>query len=226
MNNKFITCFWDGPSVTQKRIKLCQDFVNRYPNVTLLINGNVNIVSDNYIKYNFDTNDFGTQFLMINQYLSEYGPSLDSLTLLDSDIILEPLFFYKIIKKHETLEQLPTLLSYKNSYELFNGRILNTIVRSKISDGTRGHTGFVLSFNKLLLKELVFETCYTFGGYDYILTNGLLKKTQDYKDSLMVKRSLEKLSEINAFCDYVDTDIIHNEHGPKSERMTPWHRYA
>jgi hypothetical protein len=212
MTHYFVTCFWGSDPL---RIKLCQEFCNRYPQVHLLQNGNF-IKSKSTTIYNLKE---GFQdYRMINEFLK--GKEVKSLTLIDSDLILKEDFFIKFIEKHDNFkENVPYFLTYRQNYQL-NEKIVSTCC-SKIYSfkncGTEGHTGYVLSFNKFFLDNYKFNEKFIYGGYDYFLVCSILGKCMEQFQNEYKKVPKTKY-------DYVKTDVIHNFHGISTP--TPWSKYS
>ena len=124
--NFFISCFWGQDPL---RTKLCIEFSNRYPNIIILQN-QVNIGVKNTLIYNYKNDGF-VDYKMINEFIKTHD--VKTLTLIDSDLILEPLFFYKILNKHRSIDE-SCMITIKNSYELVNGSIIDIVIKSMVSN--------------------------------------------------------------------------------------------
>lgn len=221
----FLACYWGNDPL---RRSLCQDFCNRYPIVHLLQRDN-QIRSVNTTVYEVTNDDLseGTfiDYKMINRWLkvmSKGKRKIRSLTLLDTDLLLDPNIFKSIIEKHEAYkDKNPYFLSYKKGYELVDGRLYegpNSMIYNRIRGIEGGHTGFMLSFNNHFLDAYNFSEKFIYGGYDFFLTCAILGKCMNqFKDEFFKVPISDN--------HYIDTNIIHNYHGSKLDRMTPWDRY-
>lgn len=211
--NLFVSCFFGQ---NQERTKLCQEFVDKYPNVTLLQNG-INIKTNNTVIYNFDEIGF-IDYKMINAFLRTQK-DFKSLTIIDSDLILPNNFFESINHPINFL----SFLTYRSNFHLMNGilykgsnsKIYNTINKF---NNNQGHTGYILSFNKKFLENYQFPERFL-SGYDYFLTCALLGKCiEGFEDQY---KRIPK----NTIINYIECDVIHNYHTPR-ENIPSWEQIA
>ena len=77
----FVTCFWGYDPL---RIKLCQQFCNRYPMVHLLQNDNI-IETYNCTNFKIEKEGF-IDYIMINEFIKK-TEGIKSLTIIDLSLI-------------------------------------------------------------------------------------------------------------------------------------------
>ena len=213
MSDVFVTCFWCTDPL---RARYAQEFVNRHPNVTLLTNNDL-IKTENKVVYDFPDTGF-IDYKMINEFIK--GKDINTLTLMDSDIIVEPTFFSKMIQKHK--ESKAGLITIDTSHQFYNGEIFDK-VESLIKNGRYGRTGYVLSFKKKVL-EIGLSDKFIHGGYDYLLTCSVInKQDQAFKKGNLLKE-FKKFQSLGG--DYINSTVFHQCHSIRDNQITPWHFYV
>jgi hypothetical protein len=216
------------------RTKLTKEFCDRYPQVHL-----IELAFDNkpFVINATNTTQIRTTFtgFVNNKYINDYILSnyenLASLTFIDSDLILFPDFFEKVIRKVNEYNDIPLFLQpFAVTHELKNDTLYDTMYSSsKVYTGTnkfefKSHTGYIYTFNKALIdnfgslpESLVLGSWDTFmwlaltGNIEIInflmpnesIRHRILDFAQDVQDTKI---------------DFIDELVIHCYHGPKSKR--------
>ena len=223
MNHVFVTCFWNSTNdpYIHIRQKLCQEFVDRYPNVVLLQNGNL-IKSNNCVNFNVKQEGF-IDYIMINSFIKTIK-NLKSLTLIDSDLILSSDFFKLIEKCHDKFNiDFPHFVTFRSSSELIDNKVRqgpSSKIYNIMNDiSPNGHTGFVLSFNKKFIDNYKFPETFIHGGFDYFLVNAVLGKCM--KQFIVKFKAVPK-----CVYEYIESDVLHQYHGPGELRKTNWNLYS
>jgi hypothetical protein len=214
----FISCFWGFDPL---RTALAQKFADEYPQVHILQVGH-SIRSNNTTHFDFPIEQgHFYDYKMINVYLRDR--IYDSVTLIDSDLILPISFFDKIINKHIGIMK-PQFLTYKYSLELKDDELTqgpNSMVYNFKQHGVPyGKTGYILSFNRPFMDNYgSFPESFYLGGFDYFITRALYKKILvGFEDEY---NRVPKGVLVNI----IDVVPIHNYHGPVQDRMTKWDLY-
>lgn len=217
----FICTYFNGHNYSIRR-RLTQEFCDRYPNIHLIQvaygDQPFEIESKNTTRIRIQKFEGFVIWKLVNEYLRA-NPDVKSLTLVDSDLILEPLFFVKVGELQDSNITEPTVIhGFRDSYELIKGQ-LHKGPRSMVANGNgKGHTGFILSFNKAFLNSYKFPESFVLGGFDYYLITCLVNK----------KCIISQLEHLPLPCGkliHLETDIIHCCHGKKTDRLTPWKLY-
>ncbi len=203
----YISChFGNNPH----RALLTEEFSKRYPWVTILRNDKT----------------YFCDYELINEYIRKNRKNIDTLVLIDGDLILEEDFRQKI----NIPQDYPTVLQgYKISREVHKNKIFGQVVNSYMYDNKQGHSGYIWIYNRKALSIIQqFPEFFIYGGFDWILALCLTDQdptmwlgSKSYKEEITEFKKKVKHFRVG----YVDTKVLHNFHGSKLERKTPWELY-
>lgn len=207
----FVSCYFYDKVENLTRKKLKNEFMERYPWVTLLIN---------------DTSFKFIDYKMINEFI-KHKTDIETLTLIDSDLILPDNFRETVTSSnYDITHNCGTLI------EMFNGNELYRI--GGIRKDREGFSGCSFTWSKKFLESIDYKFPENFhlGGFDYLMAKICIQKKE--------KTYFKKLLGNNFYCENLedfydgvvdlnagtnDLTIVHNYHGPRSERLTNWKYY-
>ncbi len=220
MTHLFISVVWGQDPV---RIAYAKKLIEIYPFIYLLQN-RTNIESTCGMNFNYEikNNEF-IDYLMINEFLKTLN-DFESLTYIDSDLLLSSDFFSEIIKRHEAFKakkpKKPYFLTYRKCFLIKRGLIdtcMNSMVYNRKLGIEGGATGRIMSWNKAFIDNYHFKN-FKYGGADFFLTNAILGKCMSiFEDEYFKVPKTEY--------DYVDCDVVHQEHEERENKVTPWEKY-
>ena len=218
-----------------RREQLAKEFVERYPKVIILevAYGDTpyKINAPFTIKYRYPRFNGFLNNLLINDF-ARTRDDIESLTVIDCDLILQPYFFETVKLVVEAHGDKPTFIQPFSKAEELS---LNPMVKvPPMVSSSRAHhdhqpftsllhTGYIYTYNKAAI-DLLFPLpeCFILGAYDTFLHLALHHNKSAF-DELMPK-SLK--DEMIAFYDkvqklefdYMTGTVYHNAHGNKQRR--------
>ncbi len=219
MKHRYVACYFYDQEENPIRKKLKDEFVERYPWVTLL---------ESRGKPGF------VDYQLINQYLQTVDKdSLESLSIIDADVILEDNFRALIEKAIE--ENYDVIHGCNESWEALDGKVLSFSKVPSMTRDAQGHTGYCWTFSKRFLEVIgyTFPTGFVLGGFDYLLALIFIKEYPKsmleqilgpvYKDLLSEFFGLSRQKILKSTT--LEHKIIHNFHGSKLNRQTDFSKY-
>lgn len=216
----YLCTYWN-PLNDPLRERLCQEFCDRYPWVTLLQVGN-DILSSNTINYDSVSVGF-VDYVLINKYLEEY--EVDDLVVIDTDLILHRDFRSLISNK---LKDHDFVHGFNHAFQI-KDEITEYFAPSFYTRGY-GHTGYIQGFSHEFLKRINFKFIDKFllGGFDYVLAQMVVGKSIEWCKPFKFYQELLTFNENIRGVKYsvLDHFVIHYYHGDPSERLTLFSKYS
>ncbi len=212
------------------RTKLTKEFIERYPIVHLIeiAFGNkpfvINHSNTTQVRKKYP--GFYT-YQVINEFIRSHN-NIKSLTILDSDLLVNSDFFESICYKLCDYIDIPVAIhGFSYATNVYKDNKITDIpiismVKNYLENGIiNGHTGYSWTFNDKFIELLgsdLFPECFIIGGFDYILALSLLSQynklsnlINNQKIKCIISTFYEsiKSSEI----DYINLPIKHYYHG-------------
>ena len=233
----FVTCYFNYCGY-ESRERLTREFVARYPNVFLIevAYGDKPFVINHTKTKQVRMRDF-TGFItneLVNDYIRENRKSIESLTILDSDLDLGKNFFENVEIHQADHISIPTFSQpfsrtrdlHKNSVGKTYSSMCKHFYDTK-EYGQECHTGYCHTYNRALLDLIGYlPTSLVLGGFDFLLFLCLLRKKEwlfsvlETIDNDHVSREMlclyDRLENVNV--EYVAGEILHHFHGYKAKR--------
>lgn len=212
----YISCYFYDQEEHPMRLKLKEEFRERYPWVTIL---------ERKGRPGFQ------DYSMINDFLEyEDKSNIESITLIDSDLFLQDNFRTlveaEIEKGHDIIHGSNVACEYNG------GKKFDEM--NSMTPETQGYSGFIWTFSKKFLERInyTFPDGFTAGGLDYLFALLFIKQREE--------STFIDLLGINAygymFCQFfnktkgmkaitLNHSVIHCWHGPRSQRLTEFKFY-
>ncbi len=222
MSHHYVSTYFYHTTENPIRKKLKDEFMERYPWVTLLeLHGEPGFVD----------------YLLINAYIRQIQKSsknIDSLTIIDCDIILQDNF--KLLVEKSIEDGFDVVHGFSEAFEALDNKIIPNSKVPAISHSKSGHSGFVWTFSRKFLSIINYEfpDKFSVGGADYIFACIFIKR---YNSKEMYKYLLGNAFEplMGKFYDQIKNaevsvttlnhTVIHNYHGSKLNRLTDFRKY-
>lgn len=224
------------------RFKLTTEFLERYPNVHCIevAYGVAPFVIEHENKscVRFEQFTGFPVYKVLNAYIRQHLERMESITLLDSDLILPQGFFKSVEDKLESCSDVPTFiqpfeLAFDNSPDtkvIFIPRVGAACSRSV----NNSHTGYIYTWNRKFIDKLgirLFPECMVYGGFDHMFYLCLFGDEDSVKTTIpnqhITKEWIDFMGRIKGCSyDYMDGVIHHEYHGDKINRyQNRWVRY-
>jgi len=228
MNHKFISIYYNFCEYESKT-RLTKEFMKRYPDVHLI---ELAFGNKPFVINAKNTTQIRTEFkgFINNEIINQFLSGADSLTFIDSDLILFPNFFEKVIEKVNEYKDVPLFLQPFSTVQYLSNDPKEYCV-PKMSAAKKyslvhfnGHTGHIYTYNKVFIDQFKkLPTGLLLGGFDTFLwmclrddstgINKLMKNEGILKEILLFKESCEGVK-----IDYIEGHISHCFHGNKNKR--------
>lgn len=224
------------------RFKLTTEFLERYPNVHCIevAYGVAPFVieRENTSRVRFEHFTGFPVYKVLNAYIRQNIEEMESITLLDSDLILPQDFFESVEDKLSDCVDVPTFiqpfeLAFDNSPDskvIFIPRVGAACSKSV----NNSHTGYIYTWNRKFIDKLgvcLFPESMVYGGFDhlfYLCLFGELEVIESIIPNKLITDEWVRFYRRVYGCkyDYINFMIYHEYHGEKSNRYTDrWERY-
>lgn len=230
----FVTCYFNFYKFVHKE-NLCINFCNKHNNVILLMPNRGDLINNSQVpnthivavKTPENLTGAHLQFYLLNKFVAGLK-SYRSVTLLDSDLILESDYFEKVTEKVKSLSGPYIIHGFDTcedeTYFDANGtQHINVPMKSIIKQKGYGHSGLSWVFTKEAFDILgKLPTVFIIGGQDYILALCLLQDDRvlelinNNKYKKVIKLLFSKCKKIKT--GFIHSNIMHKYHGPKDLR--------
>jgi hypothetical protein len=235
MDHHFISVYYNYCEY-DSRTKLTKEFCLRYPQVHLI---ELAFDSKPFVINTPNSTQIRTTFTgfvnnkYINEYIKYHYTNLTSLTFIDSDLILYPDFFLKVIKKVEEYpKDKPLFLQpFGATYELRDKNLVSDYLEStaKVVQNSgnfdfKSHTGYIYTFNKALIDNFgTLPESLLLGSWDTFMW---LSLSQEIKKIICLMPNFKIRRQILDFAqdvegtniDYINEIVVHCYHGDKANR--------
>jgi hypothetical protein len=218
------------------RTKLTKEFCRRYPQVHLIELAFddkpfvINAPNSTQIRTTF-TGFVNNKY--INEYIKHHYANLASLTFIDSDLILFPDFFLKVIRKVEEypIDKPLFLQPFGATYELKDEKLVSgylesaaKVVKNSEKFDFKSHTGYIYTFNKALIDNFgTLPESLLLGSWDTFMWLGLTQETKKISNLMpnlkIRKQILDFVQDVEGSnIDYINEIVVHCYHGDKANR--------
>lgn len=222
MVHYFITCYHNICGY-EKRKKLTKEFLERYPQVTLI----EEVYEENNFKSIFNHKDtFKTRTeeigfinnIQINKFIEEVWEDLESLTFIDSDVILYEDFFDKVVEKLDIYDETSLFIQPFSTLEIIydnKNKVSKHYEGAIYKKSTNFHTGLIYTYNRHFLETIdkKFPEFLLLGSYDTFLYNCLFEDEEALDNYLNNFNEAEQIELVSFYLKLQGTITEHiNEH--------------
>lgn len=224
------------------RFKLTTEFLERYPNVHCIEvaygDRPFEINHPNTTQHRFEHFGGFPVYKVLNQYIKANLETLESITLLDSDLILPEGFFSHLEVKLDSHSHHPAFIQpFELAIDNYPTPAVIYVPRlgAAAGRGVEGcHTGYLYTFNRKLVDKLghkLFPEVMVFGGFDHLFYLCLFGDKEKVKNTIPNQQVTEEWIDFmgrikGCSYDYMNGVIHHEYHGDKMNRyQNRWKRY-
>lgn len=220
----FVSCYFNDK-------KGAQEFFDKYQNVVCLeaYEKAPVIVCEKHFTMKVDGIGFHTNKL-VNAFIAKHFDSLESITIIDCDLLLTNHFFKSMTLKLNGYKEPVFIQGFSTSNDLVpgcvcavnNGMVYNNYLKR---EGGNVHTGYILAFNRAFLSKIDFHLpeYLVLGGFDWVLMLCIFKRRDELAkliDNIDITCQLLDFYDAIHGCaiDHVQGHIYHKAHGSKEVR--------
>lgn len=207
------------------RMKLCQEFCDRYPWVILLqasYTDKFDILSKNDVKFKVNKAGF-INFSLINAFLKIY--TINNLVVIDADLILVSNFR---LLMESSLNSYDFVHGFSEARNVMENGSMGNIVNSFYKNN-EGHCGFIYGYSNRFLRKINYTFMEDFlnGGFDYVLACILSKKSLKPFEKFLFFDKILLFRDLIKNCSYTNLScqVIHCYHGLPYKRLCDYSLY-